>query len=731
MPRPFSAQQAAVAISRDTAGNPTGLLDSLSGKSLVSGSAVSPDKYTVVLECDPATTPSAAAANAVLFQAALDTLDSTGGRIHFKGGGHFRTGFKTSSRIVLSGETENAPITFWPDVADTTFFMWQRRRYNSSGVQISNPSSNSELSIEACGALYLTVLGNRATKGNCFLMRGMDHGYMQNVQVRGIKGYSFNMQHVREYSIDSYITRFNGYCDPANPANNVADVIMAGDAYPGFEAGNLSSFNNVQITFTFGPGLQVDAAFKNSFSGFLIHSLAPVNTSLEGIIIKYFGGSAGYDASANPLNELAAMSVGTANATSVSGMKMTRGFAACQPIEVRNGARSMSFDNGWIVGNSGPALVTADGANTAITFGQVDATSCNPAIMSVTCDSTTDIFTVTSVDGGQCAYLPETGATVTIATVTSSPMPFVTGARGYLIRLSDTTFKIAKTRALALAGTAVDITTNGAGIQVHIGGELFFARNGAEICMSGQGQFDQGRVVADSDELSIITRKRMTTTVFNSGPCIPSDLSEQKLFVAKNIDLNSAHTDTVFQKVFQGNRYCVTRYAVVRTSGGATTNNATISVFLGAGETVGTLLTNLRLYQLSAQNQVIFCEPPNPTVSLTITGGNATTNATASLVYDPFTGYVSGVTVLTGGAGYTAQPTFTVAGINGLSMTATIVSNAITAITLSGTAGITNGAGGTGFIRSSTSNTTLYAVPQQAAGSAMYADMIIYGRVID
>lgn len=107
-----------------------------------------------------------------------------------------------------------------------------------------------------------------------------------------------------------------------------------------------------------------------------------------------------------------------------------------------------------------------------------------------TADASTDVCTYTST-----ANIPSnllTGTRVRLTTTTTLPGGLATATDYYLIRVSDTTFKLATSYANAVAGTAINITdagtgthtvtwllpryTNGAGVQA-----IFFANNATPL----------------------------------------------------------------------------------------------------------------------------------------------------------------------------------------------------------------------------------------------------------
>lgn len=78
-----------------------------------------------------------------------------------------------------------------------------------------------------------------------------------------------------------------------------------------------------------------------------------------------------------------------------------------------------------------------------------------------TADASTDTCTYTSVTSIPSNLV--TGTRVRLTTTTTLPAPLATATDYYLIKVSDTSYKLATTNANALAGTAIDITNAGTG----------------------------------------------------------------------------------------------------------------------------------------------------------------------------------------------------------------------------------------------------------------------------
>jgi len=558
------------------------------------------------LSLEPEQTATAAAKNRAAVLEALGDLDSTGGEIVFRGGAHFTEGFETSSRIMLRGESENGPITFHPSTPGARFFLWQRRRFDGEGVQIPNPLGNSELQLEACGFRDLVLLGNRQTRGHGFEMRGVDHAVISNSQVRGIAGTAVNLQHVREYQIYGYYGRYNGYVDADNPAIMAPGFLWGGTVYAPFEESNLSTFHGVQEAFTFGVPMVINGAIKNSIIGGLLHMLAPQNTSLEDIVVALYGGARGWDASGNPRNQLAALLAGAPNVANVSGRRMKRGFAACPTLLVTGQATGIQLDQVNFIGSSGMHLVRAD-EGSDLTIGQGAFNAASAARFAVTADVGANLFTVTSILAGVIAQVPETGTPGEFTALSSSPLPIVSGARVYVIRVSDTTFRLAASYADAKAGTPITITAAGGALEFSCGGQMLYATDGSEICVDTTTQFNDGYSIAQADEASTITSRKLAGTTFAIGPSIPSTDGELLLFSGRNISLNSSSVDYTLRKVFRGSRFIPTRVQVIRRAGGATGVSGNLQIRNVTGGSGGTALLSAAqaLTGLTAQNMVL------------------------------------------------------------------------------------------------------------------------------
>lgn len=566
-------------------------------------------KYIETLDGIPDVSASSAAANYAAMLEILNDLAPTGGRVIIKNGAHFRQGFTVSSPIILEGNGPAEKVTFHPDTANDIFFFWDRRPAQGTD------RDNSEQHLEATGGVNLWLESNRAQRADCFKMLGCDHGVMENVTVYGFKGSAWEAQRVREFQVRGFITRYCGYADPINPANHRHALIVASTFGPATDTANLNHWEGVQLTFSLGPELLIDGSPRNGFDSFLIHSLPRANTSYEGIVVSQYGGQSGWDASGNPRNEYAGLHVGAPSVANVSGRRWGRGGAACTPVTVRGDGRSTRFDQGVIIGHGGTNLVRADGVQTVVQMGQTDIDSAGTGIYTCTVAQGSDTFTVSSVTSGALEYLPETGTVVYMNAGSPSPLPIMGGRKVYLIRLSDTTFKLAATRADALAGTGITVTAATPGqttpIQFYMGGELVYATGGSVITLTGHANYDDARVVAASDELSVVSKTAPVKygQAFTSGPQLPTNEGEVKLFEARNVNMNST-ADVAMLKTAMGHQYHVTKVVVHRVSGGSATNNAVGGIYTQAAKAGTVVLAAATAYSgLTAQYGLQTADP--------------------------------------------------------------------------------------------------------------------------
>lgn len=98
-----------------------------------------------------------------------------------------------------------------------------------------------------------------------------------------------------------------------------------------------------------------------------------------------------------------------------------------------------------------------------------------PAVDVFTADSTTDLLTVASTANYQ------TGVPISFSTTGTLPAPLNASDTYFVIRISATTIKVAATYDDAIAGTAIDLTTNGTGTNT----------------ITSDGQLQEGQVTSD------------------------------------------------------------------------------------------------------------------------------------------------------------------------------------------------------------------------------------------
>jgi len=115
---------------------------------------------------------------------------------------------------------------------------------------------------------------------------------------------------------------------------------------------------------------------------------------------------------------------------------------------------SLSVTN--ITGASTTTAISLDGATFISAIGKIAVTT--PIAATFTAAAETDILTAT-------AHGFQTGLVVRLTTTGGLPAGLATATDYFVIFLSANTYALASTRALALAGTRVDFTTNGTGTQ--------------------------------------------------------------------------------------------------------------------------------------------------------------------------------------------------------------------------------------------------------------------------
>lgn len=588
---------------------------------------------TITLDLSSTRSDAVDAYNTAALNAALSELYLTGGVIDLPNGGYFKTGGHVArADIFLQGRGESAPIIFEPTVDDTTFMTWIARQPSGTGTI---PRANSELNIEKAGFINLTLEGNRAVRANAFDLRNCDHGYVIDSTIKGMKGFSVRLSRCREMRVRGLITRYNGYCDPANIANCVSNIIVNTPTFTtaqgiNNDTSNLSQFSQIQAVFSFWHEVEFNGAPLNGFSDFLIHGLPRGNASVEVLINTLYGGSGtysgglGWDANGTPKNEYAALHAGGASVANVAPSGTPRRWGRSFPQACGlfvTGTSNLKVANGRLIGGGSLNCVRAT-ASSSVAISSVDISAAGTGVFSVTAgaDTATDTFTIDAVSSGTLSVLPETGTTIELSGLTTSPAPFILGRKGYLIRVSDTQFKIASTYANAIAGTAIDITSAGSGLTFKTGGELLLATSSSQIAGPQLGEFDDARVIARADETSTIRENISMGSTFSDGPLRPTANGEIKLFAGRNINMNST-ADTALLPLYVGYRYAITKVVVVRTSGGTTTNNTVGGVYTAAAKGGTAVVDAATTYSnLNAQHKKQDIDPPAAIANTTFTG---------------------------------------------------------------------------------------------------------------
>jgi len=496
--------------------------------------------------------------------------------LHFPGTYYFSTGVIFRAGITLSGLGRSAPLYFVPTVADARLFAWSAESAHASQV-------NEEGQLVGVGIHNLHIFGSREIRCNGILFNRCDAGHITNLFVEKFKGYALKMSNCREFKAHGYTTRFCGYTDLANGANNVGGTIF--DSPSGsLDATNMNLFTGFQPVYSFGPEVTLDGAYANTFDNYVIHSLARADTAFETLFVAanpiYNGAAAaaGWDSGGNPLNEYAAMHV---NATGgvradVSGCAFQDSFAHYNHTFINktntNGQTSNrnALGVGRFIGAGSIHTVLATGAgDVQFTRAVIEAVGFWGA--NVTINASTDIATVDSNASGSCCVgVPLTGTPCYI-TAAGSPTNLPQTRQYYVIRISSTTMKFATSYANAIAGTAIDIGSTGTTVVVYAGGALITALGGSTVAINEQSYLNDGRTVMWFDDTSAIYGMPRIGTTWSQGPKARQISDEKLIFEGRNISL-AATGDKALTKRLGGWRASVSRIVVYNRG---TTSSAT------------------------------------------------------------------------------------------------------------------------------------------------------------
>lgn len=496
------------------------------------------------------------------------------------------------SGVILRGGGKATKITFQPTSSQARWFAW-------SAISADASQLNEEGQLIGCGMENMHISGVRSIRSSGVLFAYCDNGFMRDVFLERFKGTALQMTHCREFKVSGYTTRFCGYTDLANGANNQPGTLIDSPS-ASLDASNLNAFANFQPVYSFGPELVLDGAYSNTIDGYLIHSLARADVDFEELFIlenPYYNGAAsalGWGTDGLPRNEYAAMHVNStggavADVTSARLQDAVAHYNHSVILKTNANGQSSNrnaFGAGRVIGHGSIHTVLVTGASDA-QFGRVVAESVGFWAGNVTIDAGTDVATVTSVVSGSCCDgVPLTGTPCRI-TAAGSPVGLPQTRQFYAIRLTATTMKFATSYANAIAGTAIDLTSTGTTVVVYVGGAVITALGGATIVVDEQSYIDNGRTAMWFDDTSSIRGMPRLGTTFSLGPLARQVSGEQLVFEGRNISL-AATGDKALTKRLGGWRASMSRILVF--SRGTTNPAAAVLEFWTAAGGTGTAI---------------------------------------------------------------------------------------------------------------------------------------------
>jgi hypothetical protein len=500
-------------------------------------------------------TVEAAAANHIAMTKALAALNDVGGTIVFSEPYFFTTGYTSRRMIVLEGLNDAAPVTFIPTASGNLFFTW-------TGVGAPVSLLNEEGQLPACGVSRMTFKSDRSIPAGCIKFIKCDRALIHFSAAIGFKGRSLELQRTREIVGGGWSSRYCGLFDISNPAECREDVLIASVDGTG-DTSNLNIIDKFSLVFPFWHCMVIDGAPNNTLLSYLFHHMGRGNTAIESNFCAMFGGTPGFTGT-TPNNEYAGLHERVANAPNVSGLKWSRSFAEARTLLVKGSSEETRIGSGRIIGGLTTATVEVTGGS-SVALNDCSIENGGAFVASFAAVAATDLLTVGAVQGGStCDVLPATGTPLRFTTTTTLPAPLEPGLDYYLIRVSDGTFKVADSFALAIAGTPIDITDAGTGTHVaYVGGHPLLVTDNSIATVTEKTFINNGRVAAFRDETSTIYGLARTGTTFVQGARHPTAGGEIKLFELRRARMDST-ADQAFRKVFPGGvRYKISRIVAV------------------------------------------------------------------------------------------------------------------------------------------------------------------------
>lgn len=545
-----------------------------------------------------AKTAEAAAANHAAMTAALAALPE-GGTIVISEPYFFSNNYFCNRRVFFEGASDAAAITYVPASASGAWFTWSREGAPASQL-------NEEGQLVAAGVSRMSFFSDRSIPAGALRFVGCDRALLHFSYAEGFKGRSLELQNTREIVGGGWSTRYCGRYD-SDPALCREDILIASTALPALDTSNLNLIDKFSSVFPFWHNLVFDDAPQNTILSYLLHVLARGNTSLESNFCAKFGGSPGWDASGNPLNEFASLHAGAPSVASVSGRMWKTAFAKQRALLVKGGSYETRIGSGRMIGGNTLAVAEVTGSS-IVSINDTAIESAGAFIGTFAANAGTDIMTIGAVQAGStCDVLPEAGTPLRLTTTGTLPAPLETGLDYYLIPLTVGTFKLANTYADAVAETPVpiDLADTGSGTHtVYAGGHPLLVTDNSIANVTEKTYINNGRVAVFRDETSQIYGLGRTGATFVQGARHPTNTGEIKLFELRRARLDLT-TDQAFKKVFSGGvRYKISRIvAVLRNAKSAAA--AVGGIYTAAAKGGQQVVANSQTYTpLAAENAV-------------------------------------------------------------------------------------------------------------------------------
>lgn len=541
-------------------------------------------------------TPTAAAANKAAMDAILAANTQRAIVIKFMAPYYFTDGgFIARSVVYLQGMNEAAPIIYIPTVPNTHFFTWSRNGAHASQL-------TEELQLNGSGTIDFCMISNRSVRANGLWFNGVDFPVIDGI-FWGLKGFSQKFSNSRvSKGKGKHFSYYCGYTDVLNGDNNVQDVLLDSPV-DNWDATNLIQIADFQSYFAFGRPLHLDGAYSNLIGGssYVVHQIPRANTSFEANFIlafpTYNGAPAqvGYSAAGAPLNEVAELHVGFASAPSVANRlwqpahaNYNHGTHLTRNVNGDASERNRIGQARFVGGSTLFCLLVEGGSSLEMVSAEIKAAS--PYAAAVSWNSVTDTFTYSAA---------QAASVVTKAPATGTPVTFPSGTLPagvsslvyyYLIKITDTTFKIARTYNEAMAGTALDLTDTSTGAP-----GVAFA-GGMPLCVLGDNsrvtvgyktvELDNGAIGAWHCGGSLIQGDFRLGSLWTVAAMVRAETANI-LFILRDARVD-ATGDIPMRKLLGARRYKITAAFVIQ-KGASSAAGATLGIYSGAAGT-GTAL---------------------------------------------------------------------------------------------------------------------------------------------